>query len=171
MFNKKPGICHEVINHVSVKYMRKDSEVWIIPELLFSDNGTPVFQVFLQLKYLAIKYPVGKVLNTVPKAYYTALDTSTDIEGNVAVTEYEVLYGRVLFQFLMGKLDLMFLIFTQKGFKCSMFHPALFGPPVGKSHRSIGVDPCIEPLQDPILKDTLEKPVHAITTVETIPVT
>ena len=44
-----------------------------------------------------------------------------------------------------------------------MLHPALLGPPVCKSHGSIWMDPCIEPLHDPILKNALKQSVHVVT--------
>ena len=82
------------------------------PKYLNLDNGTLVLQVFLQLKLLTVKYPVGEITNPVTQADHTTLLTDTDVEGDVAVTENKVLYFGIIFQFLPRILDLVFLICT-----------------------------------------------------------
>jgi hypothetical protein len=95
-------------------------------ERLFPDDFALAGQVFFQVKLLTVENAVGKVADPVSQADYMAVFGDTDVKGDVTVTEYKIFNVRVLYQLLLGKLDLMFIFLAQEGTKCTVFHTALF---------------------------------------------
>ncbi len=136
----------------------------ILNQLLFYD-ATLVLQVLFKLEFLPVVNTIGIIPDPVAQTDDPAVIGNADVEREVTVTEYEVFDGGILFQFLPGKLYLVFPVSLGKGTDGPMFLAAAFGPTMGKGHGSIGMDAGIEPLSAPVFEGCLEQSVHSITGV------
>ena len=82
--------------------------------LLLFDDFTLAGQVFFKAKFLAVEDAVCEVADPVSQADHPAVFGDTDIIGDMTVSEYEIFNVRVLFQFLSGKLELVFIFNPHK---------------------------------------------------------
>ena len=117
------------------------------------------------MEILPVKDTVGKVADPVAQADDPAVVGNANVEGEVTVAEYEVFDGGILFQFLPGKLHLVFPVSSGKSTDGPVFFTAIFRPSLGKSYGSVGMNASIEPLSGPVFEKRLKHPVLPVAVV------
>ena len=109
-------------------------------------------KILKKFKVLTVEDAVGEVADPVSQANHPAVFGDTNVEGDMTVSEYKIFNIRILFMLYTGKLELVLIVHSHKRAQSTVFHAALSGPPMGKGHGAIGMDPGIKPLHGPVLK-------------------